>query len=169
MDWWRKITDFIMPIEDVVVEVEDESVKKQETVQRSARQQVYEEKMAVNYGTVPYPGSYESQRETVAEKVKPVKPQLTVHTTKIPEMKVQVYVPTEYQQVVEMADDLKEKKSIVVNYDKVDKPLQRRICDFVNGVCYVSGGDARRITRSIVLYVPAGVDITDAEVMALVD
>ena len=31
-----------------------------------------------------------------------------------------------------------------------------------NGACYVLGGDARRISSNMVLYVPAGVNIGDA-------
>ena len=50
----------------------------------------------------------------------------------------------------------------LVNYDNVDMDMQRRICDFMNGACYVLGGDARRISSNMVLYVPAGVNIGDA-------
>ena len=44
---------------------------------------------------------------------------------------------------------------------------QRRICDFVNGVCYVLDGCAKRISEQIVLYVPEGVDVDEAMSVAL--
>ena len=43
---------------------------------------------------------------------------------------------------------------------------QRRICDFLNGVCYVQDGDVRRITATMVLYVPDCVEINEVKSVA---
>ena len=66
-----------------------------------------------------------------------------------------------------IADDLKAGKAAVVNYERIEATEQRRICDFVNGVCYVLDGCAKRISNQIVLYVPDGVDVDEAMSMAL--
>lgn len=42
-------------------------------------------------------------------------------------------------------------KAAIVNYERVDSAEQRRIRDFVNGVCYVMNGEARRISELMVL------------------
>ena len=97
------------------------------------------------------------------------RPQLTVHTTKTPELKVQIYAPRNFDQVTAIADDLKVGKACVVNYEKIEADEQRRICDFVNGVCYVLDGCAKRVSGQIVLYVPNGVDVTEAMTVALTD
>jgi len=96
-------------------------------------------------------------------------PQLTVHTTKQPQLKMQIYAPRNFEQVTAIADDIKAGKACVVNYEQIEAMEQRRICDFVNGVCYVLDGSAKRISNQIMLYVPNGVDVTEAMTMALTD
>ena len=61
------------------------------------------------------------------------------------------------------ADDLLANRAAVVNYERVDLPEQRRICDFINGVSYVLDCEARRISDIMVLYVPSGVDVSTAK------
>ena len=83
------------------------------------------------------------------EPEQPVRPKLTVHAA--PKLKVRIYTPTTFDEVVNIADDLRDKKAVVVNYERVDVDLQRRICDFVNGSCYVQDGGVKRICNTIVL------------------
>lgn len=91
------------------------------------------------------------------------RPKLTVHTNKVQEMSIDIHVPQNFDQVRSVADALKESKACIVNYEKVEAPEQRRICDFLNGVCYVLEGDVRRISETMVLYVPNGVDISGVD------
>ena len=69
--------------------------------------------------------------------------------------------------VTAIADDLRAKKAVIVNYEKVEAEQQRRICDFINGSCYVTDGGAKRISDYIVLYVPEGVNVSEAMSVAL--
>ena len=91
------------------------------------------------------------------------RPKLTVHTTKTPELAMEIHVPSNFDQVARIADDLLANRAAVVNYERVDLPEQRRICDFINGVSYVLDCEARRISDIMVLYVPSGVDVTTAK------
>ena len=81
-------------------------------------------------------------------------------------MKIQIYTPQNFDSVSEIADALKAKRSAIVNYERVELPEQRRICDFLNGVCYVQNGEVRRITATMVLYVPDGVEISEVKSVA---
>ncbi|MBO6203384.1 MAG: cell division protein SepF [Selenomonas sp.] len=108
-------------------------------------------------------------REAGVFRQKKSQPQLTVHTTKQPQLKMQIYAPRNFEQVTAIADDIKAGKACVVNYEQIEAMEQRRICDFVNGVCYVLDGSAKRISNQIMLYVPNGVDVTEAMTMALTD
>ena len=82
---------------------------------------------------------------------------------------MQIFAPKNFDQVTAIADDLKAGKACVVNYEQIEALEQRRICDFVNGVCYVLDGSAKRISNQIMLYVPNGVDVAEAMTMALTD
>ena len=91
------------------------------------------------------------------------RPKLTVHTTKTPELAMEIHVPSNFDQVARIADDLLANRAAVVNYERVDLPEQRRICDFINGVSYVLDCEARRISDIMVIYVPSGVDVSTAK------
>ena len=91
------------------------------------------------------------------------RPKLTVHTTITPELAMEIHVPSNFDQVARVADDLLANRAVVVNFERVDAPEQRRICDFINGVSYVLDCEARRISDAMVLYVPSGVDISTAK------
>ena len=86
-------------------------------------------------------------------------PQLTVHTTKVGHLEVHVYAPSNFDQVMHIADDLKAGRATVVNYEKLEIDEQRRICDFVNGAAYVLDATPKRVSNQIVVYVPRGVEI----------
>ncbi|MBR2215623.1 MAG: cell division protein SepF [Selenomonadaceae bacterium] len=158
----RKIQDIIMPYPEE--ELEEETEKTEENAIRDARDEEIVERQVVNGAPVQYSASdfAASGVRAAAGAVRSGRPQLTVHTTKIPELKVQVFAPTNFEQVTGVADDLLSKKAVIINYEMVDHLMQRRICDFVNGVCYVTDGEATRISNNIVLYVPEGVDVTEA-------
>ena len=173
MDLLTKITNFIMPPMPEDELEEEEEVSKTATATATAaqpatrREEIREQKIVggapIEYSVPSYDTpSYEREPES-----KPSRPQLTVHTTKHLALKIKLYEPDNFDQVSKIADDLKEKKAVIINFDKADAALQRRVCDFVMGVCYVLDGDARRITDSIVLYVPDGIDISDDVAMSL--
>ena len=104
------------------------------------------------------PSHVAPQKTAVAER-----PKLTVHTTKTPELAMEIHVPSNFDQVARIADDLLANRAAVVNYERVDLPEQRRICDFINGVSYVLDCEARRISDIMVIYVPSGVDVSTAK------
>ena len=82
------------------------------------------------------------------------------------DMRIQIYTPQNFDSVSEIADALKSKRSAIVNYERVELAEQRRICDFLNGVCYVQDGDVHRITATMVLYVPDCVEINEVKSVA---
>ena len=169
------LVDVIMPPLDDVDELEADVLRTANqpavhalTNDRAVSSSSYTEEYKVSNGDaiqVERP-SYTAAAHMQTEKSRP---QLTVHTTKMSELKVQIYAPRNFDQVTAIADDLKDGKACVVNYEKIEADEQRRICDFVNGVCYVLDGCAKRVSGQIVLYVPNGVDVAEAMTLALTD
>ncbi|MBR3624135.1 MAG: cell division protein SepF [Selenomonadaceae bacterium] len=86
--------------------------------------------------------------------------------TNAPSLNVEVYAPKNFDQVRSIGDQLKRKNAVVVNYEMLGIPDQRRICDFLNGLIYVLDGDVKRISNNIVLYVPEGVTVSEAMTIA---
>lgn len=179
-DKFSGLVDVIMPLNDEydeeIDEVEEELAekKKQKSAMKSSRRSSmasasYAAEYKVSNGDSIRVERPSYGKEAGSFRQKKSQPQLTVHTTKQPQLKMQIYAPRNFEQVTAIADDLKAGKACVVNYEQIEALEQRRICDFVNGVCYVLDGSAKRISNQIMLYVPNGVDVTEAMTMALTD
>lgn len=180
-----KITDKLMGLADIIMPIpEDDEILDEEVEEvQEARQQKKAAKASRRSASVStsYAAEYKvangdpirversSYTQEPAFRQKKQQPQLTVHTTKQSQLKMQIYAPKNFDQVTAIADDLKAGKACVVNYEQIEALEQRRICDFVNGVCYVLDGSAKRISNQIMLYVPNGVDVAEAMTMALTD
>lgn len=175
MDWIKKVTDIIMPLEPLPEEEEEVQEKPAEKVRAteksSMQNEVVSKKVATGGGTTSYATdsvvntsesgttSMGGMRYTAYAEPAPTptaRPSLTV--VKPHELVVKIYTPENFDQVVEIADDILGKKAAVVNYEKVAENDQRRISDFVNGVCYISDGAVSMISDKIFLYMPPGVE-----------
>ena len=159
--WKKKLTDFLMPIEEDEANLENQREDAQvismpRPLERQAEEETQELKVA-NGGTVSVT---RPTFRAVQTHENPHRPKLTVHST--PKLSVRVYVPTKFEEVRHIADDLKAKRAVIVNYEKIELTEQRRICDFINGACYVMDGAAKRISDYLVLYVPKGVETSVA-------
>ena len=167
------LVNILMPPEEAYIEEdvqEEVQEKAEEKVQQPAQQPVQQTVRKVVNGAPAYSeeiAARMSRYEMAAARSHEERPKLTVHTTKKQNLNVRIYAPTNFDQVTAIADDLKAGKAVVVNYERIEAEEQRRICDFVNGVCYVLDGCAKRISAQIVLYVPEGVDVDEAMSMAL--
>lgn len=100
--------------------------------------------------------------EKTAQPATAERPKLTVHTTKTPELSVDVHRPTNFDQVSRIADDLLAKRAAIVNFERVEAAEKQRIFDFVNGVSYVLECKASKISEDMMLYVPGSVDVSAA-------
>lgn len=187
MDFLKKVTDFLMPVEEEEV-VKTESARKEEQEEAHiASAEAYGERKVSNGASIPcasaeppmYPSSAETHRSLRSVSVhnaprtrvtsQQERPKLTVHTTQIPSLNVKIYVPRSFDQVPEIADDLKAGRAVLVNYERVEVEEQRRICDFINGVCYIMNGEVKRVSTAMVLYAPDGVNVYEAEPIPLQD
>ena len=90
------------------------------------------------------------------------RPKLTVHTTKVSELAMEIHVPSNYEQVARIADDLLANHAAIVNFERVAGNEQQRIFDFINGVSYMLDCAAKRVSTNLMLYVPNGVDVATA-------
>ncbi|EUJ65339.1 hypothetical protein MCOL2_00845 [Listeria fleischmannii FSL S10-1203] len=67
--------------------------------------------------------------------------------------------PRVYAEAQELADYLKEYKTLVVNLQRISHDQAIRIVDFLSGTVYALGGDIQRIGNNIFLCTPENVDV----------
>ena len=69
--------------------------------------------------------------------------------------------PTTFEQSEAICNLLKEKKSIIVNLEYVNKDVARRIVDVISGAVHALDGHIQKISNSIFLIAPYNYDITN--------
>lgn len=75
-------------------------------------------------------------------------------------VKMVITQPTTFEQAEEICDLLKEKKSVIINLEYVNKDVARRIIDVVSGAVHALEGHMQKISNSIFLIAPYNYDIT---------
>ena len=76
-------------------------------------------------------------------------------------IKMVISQPTTFEQSEEICGLLKEKKSVIVNLEYVNKDVARRIVDFISGGVYALDGHIQKISNSIFLIAPMNYEITN--------
>ena len=76
---------------------------------------------------------------------------------------VSVFHPRQYDDVSEMADNLRARLLVVVNLVGADRALSQRVIDFLSGVVYTLDGKMQRLSEGIFLFVPSNVQINSRE------
>ena len=76
-------------------------------------------------------------------------------------IKMVISQPTTFEQSDEICSFLKEKKSIIVNLEYVNKDVARRIVDFISGGVYALDGYIQKVSNSIFLVAPSNYEITN--------
>ena len=79
----------------------------------------------------------------------------------VPQVKVIISQPSTFEQSEEICEHLKEKKSVIVNLEYVNKDVARRIIDFISGAVYALDGNIQKISNSIFLVAPFNYEITN--------
>lgn len=82
----------------------------------------------------------------------------------VQQVQVIISQPSTFEQSEEICDHLKEKKSVILNLEYVNKDIARRIVDFVGGAVFALDGTIQKISNSIFLVAPHNYEITN-EVM----
>lgn len=67
--------------------------------------------------------------------------------------------PRAYSESQEIADHLKSRNSVVVNFKRVTTDQSKRIIDFLSGTLYAIGGDLQKIGDGIYLCTPKNIDV----------
>ncbi|MBR1812044.1 MAG: cell division protein SepF [Clostridia bacterium] len=80
-----------------------------------------------------------------------------IHTTA--KLQVVLRTPERFEDAIEIADDLNEKRTVVLNLEKCDRDSARRLVDFLSGAAYANGGQPKKIALNIYIFTPYNVDV----------
>lgn len=72
---------------------------------------------------------------------------------------VVLFRPGSFNDTSKAADDLRNRRAVIVNMENVDKAMARRVVDFLSGCVYALDGDVKKIAQSAYLFCPHNMDI----------
>ena len=82
---------------------------------------------------------------------------VNIHTTT--QLQVVLVKPERFENAAEIADHLREKRTVVLNLESTQKDVARRLVDFLSGVAYANEGQIKKVAVSTYIITPYNVDI----------
>ncbi len=82
---------------------------------------------------------------------------VNINTTK--QLAVVLVKPDRFENAAEIADHLKDKRTVVLNLEQTNKDVARRLVDFLSGVAYANEGKIKKVANSTYIITPYNVDI----------
>ena len=82
---------------------------------------------------------------------------VNIHATT--QLKVVLVKPERFENASEIADHLKEKRTVVINLESTHKDIARRLVDFLSGVAYAGEGKIKKVAANTYIITPYHVDI----------
>ena len=75
-------------------------------------------------------------------------------------MKVVVIEPKSFDDVQQVANCLKEKRPVVINFEHTEAEVAHRIIDFISGTTYAIAGDIKKLGHNVFLCAPSNVSVS---------
>ena len=82
---------------------------------------------------------------------------VNIHATT--QLKVVLVKPMQFESASDIADQLKDKRTVVLNLESTNKDVSRRLIDFLSGVAYANEGTIKKVALSTYIITPYNVDI----------
>ena len=82
---------------------------------------------------------------------------VNIHTTT--QLQVVLVKPDKFEAASEIADHLRDKRTVVLNLESTNKDVARRLLDFLSGVAYAQEGKIKKVALQTYIVTPYNVDI----------
>lgn len=93
-------------------------------------------------------------------KARKPKPQVVSTAIGKEQTKVVLLEPISFDDCQQIADNMKNKRTVLINVENLEVGLARRIIDFVGGTAYALGGTLQKVGVGIIIAAPHNVDIS---------
>lgn len=74
--------------------------------------------------------------------------------------KMRIVKPVVYSDVLNICEDLKERKIILINTTSLDSKIAHRMLDFLCGASYVLNAELQEVEKGIYVFVPFNIELT---------
>ena len=115
----------------------------------------YQDEDFEQFQAVPRKDAFVEERRNSAEDRR--SQVVAIHAT--PPPTVVLVKPQRFENASEIADHLKEKRTVVLNLAPTNKDTARRLIDFLSGVAYAGEGKIKKVSANTYMITPYHVDI----------
>lgn len=77
-------------------------------------------------------------------------------------LKLIVIEPKSFDECSKLVDNLKSRKPVIINLEKIDTDVARKIFDFLSGATYALNGNVQKIANNIFVFAPENVGISSS-------
>ena len=82
---------------------------------------------------------------------------VNIHATA--QLQVVLVKPERFEAAAEIADHLRERRTVVLNLEQTHKDIARRLIDFLSGVAYAQDGKIKKVAVNTYIITPYNVDL----------
>ena len=105
-----------------------------------------------DFEETPRKETFEDRRPKLEERRNKV---VNIHATT--QLKVVLVKPERFENASEIADHLKDKRTVVLNLESTNKDVARRLIDFLSGVAYANEGQIKKVANCTYIITPYNV------------
>jgi cell division inhibitor SepF len=110
----------------------------------------------------------DNEQDYIEEEIEPTKPtkQPTAKQNVVSLQSIQksskmvLFEPRDYAEAQDITDHLKNRRTVVVNLQRIDREQGKQIVDFLSGAVYALGGHIQKIGANIFLCTPDNVEVS---------
>ena len=160
MSFWDNVKKFAQPYAEDEYEDEYEEEEVAETFEEEAPQERPARRRPSFFG-----GSSSTNDESYSAPAATAAPAAStgfsgqVVTMGGNKQEVVLFHPVNFNDTSKAADDLRNKKAVIVNMENVDKAMARRVVDFLSGCAYAVDGKVKKVAQSTYLFCPHNMDV----------
>lgn len=173
MSFWDNVKKFAQPYaDDEYDDYEDEEldVFEEEEVEEAPRPRRRSNPFAANEPAVDYsapvaaPAAAPVAPASVAAPMASAAPAANSFNGRVVNMggnkqEVVLFHAKSFDDAAKAADELRNRRAIILNMENIDKALTRRVVDFLSGSIYALDGKVKRIAQSTYLFCPYSMEI----------
>ena len=166
MSFWDNVKKFAQPYADDDYDDYDEEDEYLDDYEEPAEAPARREKRRVS---VPAPAVEEEEDDFGFAPMPAAAPATSVSTSGFSgqvlnmsssnKQEVVLFRPGSFNDTSKAADDLRNRKAVIVNMENVDKAMARRVVDFLSGCVFALDGTVKKIAQSAYLFCPHNMDV----------
>ena len=105
------------------------------------------------------PSSYDREERAIDRSLRRSKNDKVVNIHTTAQLQVVLCKPERYEEAATIADNLNERRTVVLNLESTNRDVARRLLDFLSGVAYANNGQIKRVANSTYIITPYNVDV----------